>query len=464
MTYCPQDWRAEAIANPSRFPSGSNAMPPNLDTPPRNYSALYPVIHLNNEEFEETSQPTPAPANSTTPPSALVSTFRLADLLLPLGIGPMQDPGIPAGTDPTQPWLCLSEALALGLNYSSPAVGTPGWGLYAQMGDSVVGVLDRGNLSLERGAPFEDVGADGDYDAGTDFLRYPGIPLALNVLDQFSVLDPQFGNLTHATPGLLNINTTSTTNARLVPLVSPTTEPDSAGGRNGVWGAFKQAAGVQAGDSFPEPPNTAGAITFDVAAAWTAYRDKLNIVDREQRLIEFGDDVTNVSAFDTLNQQGRANTTQPLTTGRDAVREVRGFQTTGEIMAIINRAGSARLPAGGQINALGTDLVNSGALAANSTLLPNPGTQPPSADRVIDDYSEKLLIAQAALGTVSVRSDYFAVWYVVHGYQQSDTENLGLRDVLRPSIAKRYLMVVDRSNVTRKGEKPRIVLFTEVPM
>ena len=85
-------------------------------------------------------------------------------------------------------------------------------------------------------------------------------------------------------------------------------------------------------------------------------------------------------------------------------------------------------------------------------------------DTVRDDYAEKLLIAQAALGSMTVRSDLFAVWFVVHGYQQSDTEGLGLNDPLKPSVAKRFLMVVDRSNVTRKGEKPRVLFLTELPM
>jgi hypothetical protein len=85
-------------------------------------------------------------------------------------------------------------------------------------------------------------------------------------------------------------------------------------------------------------------------------------------------------------------------------------------------------------------------------------------DKVKDDWDEKLQIAAAAMGSATVRSDMFAVWFVVHGYQKSDTEGLKPEDVLTPSVAKRYLMVLDRSNVTRKGEKPRVVLFTEVPL
>jgi len=56
------------------------------------------------------------------------------------------------------------------------------------------------------------------------------------------------------------------------------------------------------------------------------------------------------------------------------------------------------------------------------------------------------------------------VWFVVHGYQRSDVEGLGPNDPLVPSVAKRNLMLLDRSNVTHKGEMPRGVLFTELPL
>ncbi len=73
----------------------------------------------------------------------------------------------------------------------------------------------------------------------------------------------------------------------------------------------------------------------------------------------------------------------------------------------------------------------------------------------------------SALGnTASVRSDVFAVYFVLHGYQRSDCENLSNSrgDPLVPSVARRYLMVIDRSNVVRRGDKPKVVLFTEVPL
>ena len=82
----------------------------------------------------------------------------------------------------------------------------------------------------------------------------------------------------------------------------------------------------------------------------------------------------------------------------------------------------------------------------------------------VDDYAERLAMANGILNTISVRSDYFAVWFVVHAYQESDVANLTPQDPLVPSIAKRYVMVVDRTNVVDPGDTPRIVFLREVPM
>ena len=86
------------------------------------------------------------------------------------------------------------------------------------------------------------------------------------------------------------------------------------------------------------------------------------------------------------------------------------------------------------------------------------------ADRLMDDYDEKLALINGMIGTASVRSDFFAVWFVVHGYQRDDVEGLSPDDPLVPTVAKRFLMVVDRSNVQRLGDKPRILMLQELPM
>jgi hypothetical protein len=68
------------------------------------------------------------------------------------------------------------------------------------------------------------------------------------------------------------------------------------------------------------------------------------------------------------------------------------------------------------------------------------------------------------LNTLTVRSDVFACWFVIQGYLPSDVEGLSDNEPMVPSIQRRYVMVVDRSNVRSRADKPRILLLKEVPM
>ncbi len=81
-----------------------------------------------------------------------------------------------------------------------------------------------------------------------------------------------------------------------------------------------------------------------------------------------------------------------------------------------------------------------------------------------DDPSEKYAIANAALNSLSVRSDVFCVWFVVRGYRPTDVVVADPEDPMVPSLDKRFLMVVDRSNVTQLGEKPKVLFLQEVPV
>lgn len=85
-------------------------------------------------------------------------------------------------------------------------------------------------------------------------------------------------------------------------------------------------------------------------------------------------------------------------------------------------------------------------------------------DRISDDFDERLHIAGAALNSISVRSDLYAVWFLLRGYTPDDVNGLQPDEPLIPSIERRFVMVVDRSNVVVRGDKPRILLFREVPL
>ncbi len=86
------------------------------------------------------------------------------------------------------------------------------------------------------------------------------------------------------------------------------------------------------------------------------------------------------------------------------------------------------------------------------------------ADEIPDDYDEQLAALAGIMNVADVRSDYFAAWYVIRGYRQSDVEGLSEDAPMLPSFQKRYLLVIDRSNVIEAGDRPRVVLFRELPL
>lgn len=471
---------------PSKWNFGSeqanSAMPVNYDN--AQYTALYPQVHLDDFERMATL---PGTTNK-------VSTLRVVDMLTPLGIGPMWDPTINTSnpTDledrvintgnpdlpPVPGRLTLSEALALALNYSKPDPNPASvFSIYTDIGKAGTGALDRGNLVLDRFAPYE-IGA-----GNAKLPRYPYIPAALHVLDVFTTTDPQYGSLTRGTPGMINLNTAPVEVLRCLPFLSPTTEPDATGMTNAWWNGILKQMGVYQTNpvvTLPQPPTGATPPDgSDMAATLVAVRDRTAAPDRDHQLLSYSDTNPTAAAFDPTQWDGRFNTTMI-----DGLSESPGLPSGGAVMTAVNRVpavsgtgtmpGTTQVPERDQIDYLGNEGRYTGGTAANSTVEALSSTIYPSyADTtattrkpaaIPDSWFEKLEIAGALGGSTSVRSDTFAVWFVVQGYQRSDVENLGPNDPLVPTIAKRYLMVLDRSNVVKKGDRPKVLLFTELPM
>lgn len=90
-----------------------------------------------------------------------------------------------------------------------------------------------------------------------------------------------------------------------------------------------------------------------------------------------------------------------------------------------------------------------------------PGSR--TADGAADEFDEKLALLAQLHNTTDIRSDIFAAWFKVRGYSRADTQ-VGPAEIMTPSVERRFLMVVDRSNVTRLGQAPRILLFRELPI
>jgi hypothetical protein len=105
----------------------------------------------------------------------------------------------------------------------------------------------------------------------------------------------------------------------------------------------------------------------------------------------------------------------------------------------------------------------------NAIASPPTGTGPviplqsAGSSQIERSYQDKLAIVNAVTGSVSVRSDIFTVYFVVQAYSP---ESVDIPDdqPLVPTMAKRFVMVVDRSNVKSPGEKPKVLMLKEVPM
>jgi hypothetical protein len=220
----------------------------------------------------------------------------------------------------------------------------------------------------------------------------------------------------------------------------------------------------------------------DIATTLIAFRDRLNVFTRDvvgglaAPTINFRDSFAD--PFDAASNRSPpakngvppgadptdpADNTRHGASGIMALRETPGFVSLGEL-TLLRDFGYAADPSeplfphdidrlgydDADVDQAGVDPTRYGATAAD--------------DGIEDDFDERLAIASAVMNSASIRSDTFAVWFIIHGYQESDTTGLTDEDPLIPTIARRFVMVVDRSNVTQPGEKPKIVLFKEVPL
>jgi hypothetical protein len=437
------------------------------------YDAHYPEI------------PLPSNNASVSVNGSSRAVLRPADMLLPLGIGPEEmfiDSSGNLVTDLEQRWTTLSEALAMCLGYqTTPAPGvdvsTPYY-LPNRLFDPRV--LDRGNLRLDDYVPFIDHNSNGVFDYGVDERVGLQIPMALNILDIFTInpVDPEGGtweSLKRAMPGLINVNTAplATLRAGLSMLCPPPAQHPN--GQPWWWGA---------GSVYDD--------RIDIAASVFAYRHKQDayLTATAAAAAPFG--VVNFSDSVTPDQPDSVLDGRYASTQIPGIGEQPGFRSPAQLQTVRFRNNTTP-PTPGTIppewgyrvsmdfTGFDTETVNdpgitppagvtypagaNGRVGIDSVLYTNPAN--PAGDRIpsniSNSYKEQLAIINSVLPSVSTRSDYFIVYFLIHGYQKSDCNVQG-DDPLIPSIARRFVMVVDRSKVTRRGDKPEVLLFKELPV
>ncbi len=216
----------------------------------------------------------------------------------------------------------------------------------------------------------------------------------------------------------------------------------------------------------------------DIGAGVRSYRDKSaarpRLANPDREAIPFYDPgaVTVPVDMNPEDLFGRASLT-----GFEAIREHSGVLSTGELMAV----SAPFTPPGGLGGAFYPQPLLMGRLAVDGRSLDLDGVDPmrygangsvseavgsPSLldDGIADDYDEQFALYNGVANSLTTRSDVYAIWFVMHGYARDDVEGLRPQDPMTPSVARRYLIIVDRSNVRRAGDRARVLLFDELPL
>lgn len=383
--------------------------------------------------------------------------LRPGDFLGAPAVGPVQMPARDGGVDPlVLDWFTTGELLTLALGYDL-ALGPNQPGSYPSLPEDTFELLDRGHLSLNLPAPFVDRDGTGDFTSGDD-RRGLGVPHAMAITSNITTIEAPVNTRTPIA-GLINLNTATEVTSSVLPGLTPTFEStiDPA------------LAWIEDGST---PLHDARS---DVAAGIRSYRDKSAALPRAGVTVPF----YGTSAWgdgDPLDLIGRQEST-----GIIGLREDAGLLSVGEMLA------ADTLPAGGpvlgpatyarphMIRRLGQDGRSLDVEGVDAVRYAIGGAIEGAVDRGVsglgfnddgieDDYDEQLALFNGVANTVTVRSDVYAIWFVMHGYAREDVEGLRPDDPMVPSVARRYLMVVDRSNVRRAGDKPNVLLFDELPL
>lgn len=425
-------------------------------------------------------------------------------------------------------WMTLPEAMAAALGYETfnltdPAEANAANAVWHDAVRTIAAtpsqpeyVLDNLRLRLDDYVSFLNLvlpGETGDNEkprftttasnpaAQTDMRRGLGVPIALGVLDQlrpFGVL-PLPGDrdedldgslrLTRPVMGLVNVQTAPLRVLRLLPGLTPSAEPYrpnelNPGTRNTEWwgaaGGFITGTGVaqlQPGLPLDNP---------DAAAGIAAYRDRLVSQPRVRSQptsvtapYSYQPDPSVNSVWAVRNMLSEFSDPSGYAVDRAGVSGIPGlrgtpmFASLGELLAVTARetlANGTPDPLANERRHLTMqgyfgNSVNLGVSGTgDNAVTMDPMISNGTASSVTDDYAERIALAAGVMNTTSVRSDYFAAWMIVQGFRNTDVSGLRPEDPLVPSFKKRYLMILDRSNVVEPQDAPRIILFREVPL
>lgn len=368
---------------------------------------------------------------------------------------------------------------------------------------------------------------DGDGDTEVDRVRGLGIPLAATIFDLCQaggeLPDRAYGGIDSAVPGLINVNTAAPSVLRTLPgMLTDADDPltnNAANLESWQWSRRLQGesntAGLETGFANAFLSVAPAEPRVDVGATVLAYREPatghvlISGVTGPNLHTEIAYDMGPRGVLDPANGDRLVGVENAR-----GLSEITGLRTSPGILSLgelwaarVGPAGAAVLRAQHGMTGVAQDMRTIGAVFVDNELTqpnvanaeqrgravgtpaPSPGdplpdiaTLSPSlmgdltlydadsplfavpvADQVPDDYTEQLAQINMLLNSASTGSDYFAAWFVVHGFEDDDVEDLSDAEPLVPSFRARYLLLMDRSNVVRPGDRPRVLAFVQLP-
>jgi len=266
------------------------------------------------------------------------------------------------------------------------------------------------------------------------------------------------------TPGMININTASIEVFRALPHLYRLVHEDNLDD-GGLL--------IPHLDPFDTINYEFGAGRGRLPEAMIIYRERLGDIP-----------VLSGGELDPLPQYGSRGLNNAVTSGDplNQSRGDRGFESIGEI-ALLDRPGRSN-PLGlpnaveaqwdrswrvdqAALNHLASTAIGAPPVDVNlSTDLQDrydPATNTFVYDETANDDEEANLLFAGLSNLVTTRSDSFVVYLRIRNVRQGSD---GRWNALDPALLVddlRYIMVVDRSNVNKVSDKPRILLFEEVP-
>ncbi|MEO0717161.1 MAG: hypothetical protein AAFY58_09270, partial [Planctomycetota bacterium] len=240
----------------------------------------------------------------------------------------------PAAGGSADQWTTLGESIAIALDFERPADEFAGSiPLMAELGrhDGDAAPIRRqlrnGKLVLDDYVPFVDIDTTGMAGIFTpnsaDVATGLGIPIALGLVDRFTMLDDDDVSQTRPVQGLININTAPYMVLRQLPMFAPTP----------VLDATRFATTLPDEWWWPGTGATQHDFNADIAAGVIAYRDRTSATVWQPAFDPGNSSDLNFRPTDPAFDPS-VGTARGFTSGVAGLRDGEGFRSVGELLMV----------------------------------------------------------------------------------------------------------------------------------